>query len=122
MRNCDVCGEALPVQTGRGGRRKRHPECRDGGRPKPVLQTTFGTVTDAVTTELAAIGKTDTPEGTAAVRIARRIDADSEPGAALSALVKELRTVLAAVRANAKPVAADPVDELKARRAARANG
>ena len=122
MRTCDVCGQPLPVQTGRGGRRKRHPECR-GKRPAPAVtastaEPTVSTVA-LVDAEVAALNVADKPEAQAAREIAARIDAGQEPGAALASLSKELRTLLAGLRSTSAPAAADPVDELKARRASR---
>jgi len=75
----------------------------------------------AVRDELEAIGKADSPMGTVALRLASRLDAGEDPGSAMAAMAKELRTTMAELTRSA-PAAADPVDELKKRRERRLSG
>lgn len=72
-------------------------------------------VSVAVRGELERIGKSGTPLGAAAQRLAIRLDADEDPGSAMAAMAKELRAIMAELGRSA-PAAADPVDELKRRR------
>lgn len=123
MRTCAKCGARLPLQTGKGGRRKMCEVCSPSRRRKqqsaPRTTAKPRSLTEAVRAELDAAGLLGTAAAYQALALAARIDADQEPGAALAALNKELRTQLNAMRlADSEPVA-DPVDELKARRAAR---
>lgn len=69
----------------------------------------------AVREELEAIGKAGTPAGTVALTLATRLDAGEDPGSAMAAMAKELRTTMAEL-ARTAPAQADPVDELKKRR------
>lgn len=81
-----------------------------GGVPGPVGA--------AVRAELAAAGTDATALGVTAVVLADRVDAGGESGTAVASVVRELRAVLADLERNA-PVAASPLDELRARRDAR---
>lgn len=69
----------------------------------------------AVRDELETIGKTDSALGGVALKLAARLDAGEDPGSAMAAMAKELRTVMGELGRGA-PAAADPVDELKRRR------
>jgi hypothetical protein len=116
VRTCDVCGEPMKPQTGRGGRRKRHQECSPRQRPA-AADTLPGSTREAVESELRAAGLLGRPESLAALSIAARLDAGDQPGAAHAALSKELRAVLADLRRVATP-AGDIFDQLAARRTA----
>lgn len=112
----------MPLQRGRGGRRKRHPEC--GRARKSGKRTVLGVPApdpsssrEAVASELRAAGLMSRPEALVALSIAQRLDDGDEPGAALAALSKELRAVLADLRRTASPQS-DIFDQLAARRAA----
>jgi hypothetical protein len=72
-----------------------------------------GTVA-SVRAELEAAGRVDTYLGSAALALAERIDR-STAVMGFAALVKELRSTMAAALSGAA-VAADPLDELAARR------
>lgn len=77
-----------------------------------------GAVTKSVRTELAAAGREDSALGAAALLIAARIDANAEPGAAMAALLRELRATMAeALRTSSTSVVAGMRDELAERRA-----
>lgn len=72
-------------------------------------------VAAATRSALEAAKRTDTPLGQAALVLAERLDdADTAP-TALANIGRELRLTLADALANAT-TAADPIDELKARR------
>jgi len=69
---------------------------------------------DAVVAELEAVGRLETYLGRSAVALARRID-ESTAVMGFAALTKELRSTMDAALASVAR-AADPVDELRARR------
>lgn len=75
----------------------------------------------SVREELERIGKTDTPLGAVATRLALRIDQGDDPGSAMAAMAKELRTTMAELMRTAGAVA-DPIDDLKKRRERRLSG
>lgn len=119
-RTCDTCGLPMTPQTGRGGRRKRHPECgrrRNAGSRANTAAQAGERLPDstlaAVNAEIARLGAQGTPEALLALNLAARIDGGSEPGAALG---KEFRAVLADLR-RAAPPAAGLFDQLAAKRA-----
>lgn len=123
MQTCDVCGKPLAPQTGRGGRRKRHPECSKR-RLKPQLAQIPAkiaaepeTTREAVLAELRAAGLMGKPESLQALSIATRLDSGSEPGSAHAALSKELRALLAELRKE-QTAEVDIFDQLAERRAA----
>lgn len=95
-----------------------------GGSPGPaagvggVGDSGGSDVVAAVWRELAAAGQAETPLGRLALLLAARLGSPADTGSATAALSKELRAVVAAALAAA-PAAADPVDELRARRNAR---
>jgi hypothetical protein len=69
----------------------------------------------AVKAELAAAGCDGSSLGALAMSVARRMTNQFDTGSAFAALSKELRLVMAQAMASATP-AADPLDELRARR------
>lgn len=75
----------------------------------------------AVRKELKVIGKTATPLGATAMRLAARIDAGEDPGSAVAAMAKELRATMSELTRAAVAVA-DPIDELRKRRETRLSG
>lgn len=75
----------------------------------------------SVREELERIGKTNTPLGAVATRLALRLDRGDDPGSAMAAMAKELRTTMAELTRTAG-VAADPIDELRKRRERRLGG
>lgn len=70
-------------------------------------------VISAVRAELRRLGATNTPEGRAAIVLAKQLDEAAPRDAA--GLSRELRLVMSDLRSR-PAVAVDPVDELKARR------
>lgn len=134
-RICPSCGDALPLQTGRGGRRRYCLKCspprfdpRKKARPvatvAPALTFDSGdvqraapNVTRAVRRELEAAGVLAHWAGQVALVLARRIDADQEAGAALAALVKVLRDILATAMEAAAAAAPEPdlLEQIRAR-------
>lgn len=75
----------------------------------------------AVMAELVEAGRLDTVLGQQALTIAEKLGSLFDTGSSAAALSKELRALMAeAVKGAA--VAADPLDELRARRAAKRAG
>jgi hypothetical protein len=74
-----------------------------------------------VKAELTATGCDGSSLGAQAIQIARRMTNQFDTGSAFAALSKELRSVMAQAMAGATP-AADPLDELRARRDAKRLG
>jgi hypothetical protein len=104
VKDCAECGASFEAK----GNAKRCPLCRRG-RPSILA---------AVEAQLAALGKEAAPLGATAVVLAARLDAGADPGSAMAAMSKELRTIMTELTRTAT-IAADPVDELLARRKAR---
>lgn len=75
----------------------------------------------AVKAELTRLGKLNTPEGAAALVLSGRLDTNEDPGSAMAAMAKELRTTMTDL-ARSAPAVADPVDELRKRRERRLSG
>lgn len=75
----------------------------------------------ATKADLERAGRLDTALGQQALVLARRLDEANDPGSALAAVAKELRTTLAEATKAASAVS-DPVDELRARRERRLSG
>lgn len=75
----------------------------------------------AVREELERIGKANTPLGAVATQLALRLDLGDDPGSAMAAMAKELRTTMAELTRTADAVA-DPIDELRKRRERRLSG
>lgn len=131
-RQCDVCGAQLPLQTGRGGRRKRCQTCPRPPRnrakaqtwtPAAILKPPTDLDTPQPTCEktramLLAAGVWDHPMAAVAMALATRIDSGQEPGTALASIAGRLQDVLAALQAaaaEAEPAEPDPLDEIRAR-------
>lgn len=108
---CARCGAGFEAR----GNTRRCPPCR-GERP-PVDERP--SVLAAVGAQLTALGKQAHPLGAVAVVLAGRLDHGLvESGAALTAMSKELRTIMLEL-ARTGGTAVDPVDELLLRRNAR---
>lgn len=87
-----------------------------GKSPPDEDPTDLATVEAAVLSELAKAGRTGTVMGQSALVLARRLDQPSiDTGSAVSSLVKQLSSTLAAALAGAV-VEADIVDEVRQRR------
>jgi len=69
----------------------------------------------AVERELVAADRVDSMLGQASLVLARRVSSAFEAGASVASLTKQLRETMAAALKGAA-VAADPLDELRARR------
>lgn len=136
-RVCEVCGKTLPLQTGRGGRRKRCATCpRPRGKARPRTWTPKEILTPPTDLDgpqptcertralLLAAGVWDHPMASVAMRIAERIDSGQEPGAALASLSKQLGETLALLQAAAEqqPAEPDPIEEFRRRRRIREAG
>lgn len=78
-------------------------------------------VLDAAREALIAAERIDTPLGQAALVLAEKLDDPDTAPTALANIGRELRLTLADALANAT-MAADPIDELKARRERRQRG
>jgi len=68
-----------------------------------------------VTRELEAAGRLDTWAGQVALELAYRVASPHETGAAVASLYKQFREAMAEALAGVA-VAADPLDEIRARR------
>ncbi|HZI37266.1 MAG TPA: hypothetical protein VFF24_03085 [Acidimicrobiia bacterium] len=111
VKACAGCGAEFEAI----GNTRRCPPCR--GQSPPAAERP--SVLAAVDAQLAAIGKHADPLGAVAHVLAGRLDLGLiESGAALTALSKELRTIMVELTRTAASVA-DPVDELLERRKAR---
>lgn len=128
MASCASCGKGFkPKNVGRPPR-FCSPNCRklavkDRAKALPesrvsVLEGGAAGVASAVRAELVEGKREATSAGVRALALAERIDLRADTGSALASLDKQLAMTLAeALQGVAQ--AADPVDELRARRAAR---
>lgn len=74
-------------------------------------------VRDGVEADLTALGMSDTGEGQAALLLAARLDAaDGEQGGGMAAMARELRILMADLRARSIPPDDDPLERLKGKR------
>jgi len=69
----------------------------------------------AVARELEAVGRLDTAAGQVALELAYRVASPHETGAAVAALAQQLGVTMTKALGGAAP-AADPLDEIRARR------
>lgn len=106
------CDAACRGRAHRGSVIELHVEPVDLHRDLPVSTATRDT--------LEAAGRLTTPAGAAALALAARIDADSDTGSALAAMVKEHRAALDAALVGAV-VETDALDELRERRERKAS-
>ena len=115
-RSCDACGKGYEAQ--RSTSKYCSPSCRSRvsqGQVSvaPVPASSLASPAEVTERRLLEVGRLDTVAGQYALFLAQRIE--SAHDSAVAALSKELRAVLAeALEGTAK--AADPMDELKARR------
>jgi signal transduction histidine kinase len=124
-RACDQCGADYDAK--RPSSRFCSARCRNrhsraaGSRPKatkvpneaPAEQPPDTAIADHVARELG--DQANTAAGQMAVALARRLDANIDTGSAMAAVARELRTLMTEVLGT-QPQAADPIDELRARR------
>lgn len=111
VKSCTECGSPFESKAANA---KRCPRCRSGRAGRT-------SVLGAVEATLASIGKQRTTLGAAAVVLAARLDAGVDPGSAMAAMSKELRTMMLELTRSA-PAVSDPVDELRQRRTRRIAG
>lgn len=123
-RSCEACGKDLvgrPAKTRFCGASCRSRAHRS---PKPLTPTPRsadplvpgpGPLAAAAMVELEAAGRLSSVVGAQALALAARIESSVETGAAVASLSKEFRAVMAAALEGVG-VAADPLDELRARR------
>jgi len=120
MKQCEKCGNPLPIQLGRGRRRKFCPDCsRSKGRPAAVSKfqpVEVSGIYSATHAELEAAGVLQTSDAQAALLLARRIESEIDPGSAIAQMVKSLREAKHAALSATETEVADPVDEFTAKR------
>lgn len=127
MRACELCGAEYVAKRERSrfcsnSCRAKASQRAQRGEVVAIDEAEVGPVERSTQSALTSAGLAGTPLMEAAVVLARRVDtAKAESGSSTAALVKELRATLAEATKEAK-VAADPMDELHARRQARARG
>ncbi len=118
---CSICGGPLK-RNGQGRPRKRCEKCSPPRgkaaalvalKPRPT-----DSVREATLAQLTEAGREDTTLGKTALALATRIDSNLDPGSALAALAKQLESTLESATKGANAVAS-PMDELRARRAAK---
>jgi len=125
---CEECGERFEAKRSTAKYcstrcRTRATRRRAEGRPAPAAEPRqvpapaedVPLLVAATIDELAKAERLSTALGQTAVKLAERIGSRSETGSAVASLSKELRATMAeALRGSA--AAADPIDELRARR------
>ena len=104
MADCDACGAALPVQTGRGGRRKRHPGCVKRPQPRGLVASTQAAV------DRWKVGHL--PLAASALLLARQVDRCGVDQ--FASLHRELRLTLAELETLAAPDEGDAVTRAQA--------
>lgn len=124
MRKCEKCGANIPLQQGRGRRRRMCETCSPSRKPKsrPTATASAAGLSDrsgvvsTVTAELIAVGMLESHQGQLALVLANRIETGDDTGAALAQMVRQLRETMASALSSAEPEAVDPLDELRAKR------
>lgn len=123
-RLCDVCREPYIAKRLNSRfcsatcrkRNQRKPVGSPAATPLPTVALGVGSVASITRAELEAAGRLGTSLGQVALLLAARLDAQvRESGMGVAAIVREHRAALAEALKGAA-VAADPVDELRARR------
>ena len=123
-RPCDDCGRMYEAKRASsrfcGDTCKKRAQRRPAGAPAPIAEApepTSGLV-EVTRRTLEDAGRLDTVLGQQALALAQRLASPRETGASVATMSRELRAVMAeALRGVA--VAADGVDEMKARRDAK---
>jgi hypothetical protein len=127
QRSCDGCGKAY--EATRPTSKYCGSSCRSRAsvakvsslQPLAAPESSEGPLAASVVRELRAAGRLETPAGQHALILARRVESSHETGAAVASLSKALTDVMARALDGVK-VAADPLDELRARRSAKSAG
>ncbi len=120
QRKCESCGALLPIQTGRGRRRKfctdcsRSPKARQ--RRAVLASSSSEGLYAAVHAELESAGVLASADAEAALLLARRIERQVDPGSAIAQLMRALREMKSAALSVADVDTGDPVDEFTAKR------
>ena len=126
QRLCASCGRLYEAK--RASSRFCGPTCRQrasrasaAGLPARVLtpndESAPPSELERVTArELEAVGRLDTAVGQLAMELAYRVASPHETGAAVAALARELGATMTSARAGVAPAAANPLDEIRARR------
>lgn len=125
------CGKKLPPATGPRPRLYCNGSCRSkayahrkanpGGVPTlPVPESSSSTLADVVRRDLEDAGRLETVPGQLAVALAERLVSAGTTASSLATLSKELRALMAEALIGVKPRELDAVDEIAARREARA--
>lgn len=130
-RNCDVC--RVPYEAKRASSKYCSDGCRKRAQRAPgvplaavvtslasaSLPAEDGSLCLATVRELEAADQLGSSLGQACLFIARRLDSGSmDTGSSVAALLRELRATIAEAIASGR-VAADPLDQIAAKRAAR---
>lgn len=120
QRRCETCGALLPIQTGRGRRRKfcedcstRSPKAR---QRKALAESDSRGLFAAVRAELDEAGVLATADAEAALLLAKRIESQVDPGSAIAQMVRTLREMKSAALSVSDVETGDPVDEFTAKR------
>lgn len=127
VRSCDACRK--PYEAKRGNSRYCSAACRQRAHRSPepivtpvtdlpvtVVVTQPGSLTEATERALAAAGMVDSPDGQAALLLARRLDGSAmDTGSSIAAMVRE-HAVRVKAAVDAGKVSDDPLDQLADRR------
>ncbi len=129
MKQCAACHRpvksprakfCLDIGCARARDRERKRSREQSGKPAPDGDRPAGGVFAATLVALAGAGRVDSPAGQNALALAARIDFGAfDTGSSLAALSKQHLAALGEALKDVS-VVADGVDELRARRAARA--
>ena len=111
--NSKFCGDTCRKRA------QRSPK-KSPGKPVATPVVSAG-VAAAAARELEAADRLDTVLGQAALVLARRIESPMETGASIASMTKQLRETLADALKGAAQ-AADPLDEIRARRESKRAG
>ena len=128
QRKCESCGRsyvaARPNSKFCGDtcrkRAQRSPK-KPTAKPVESIPSIPSGLEAVAARELAAADRLDTVLGQAALVLARRIESPMETGASIASMTKQLRETLADALKGAAQ-AADPLDEIRARRESKRAG
>ena len=122
---CADCGGPLPVQNGRGRRRTMCEKCSPSRRRTPAprpkvveLPVSDDGAYESARQMLAEADRLNTPMAKVTLGLAARFDAAVDSGSGFAALAKQFQASLDSAMQGAQ-VVASPMDELRARRAAK---
>lgn len=121
-RACVACGASFEAQ--RDSARYCSAKCRKRGSrggltgvvvEPPAPRVVTGAMVEATRARLVEAGVLDTMEGQAALLIAERMESGNDTGSGIAALNRELAATVDRALSQ-RAAAADPMDELRARR------